>query len=155
MAVVEDQLSLADADALAGPARRVLGVEPERPEPADAHHAVPHRHVSHVGRHAAGEHDSADGPARIDRGDRAEHRPTGAPSTRDWAEADHGATAIDPDARPPGRGAGRTAVALVVGSIGVPVAVVVGVASGGVLLAIVAGAAVAALAWSFWISGRR
>lgn len=119
VAVVEDQLPTADAEALAGAARTLLGREPV----------------------AAG--GTADAGA-----------PAGAPSERDWAEADQGATVIDREAPSPGMGAARTAVALVVGSIGVPVAVVVGVASGGLLLAIAAGAAVAALAWSFWISGR-
>jgi hypothetical protein len=160
VAVVEDQLPTADAEALAGAARTLLGresageVRAEGDQPLGLRHPA---HASHAARRIASQRaDLADEGRTVEEGGRAAVvAPVGAPSELDWAEADHGATVIDPDAPPPGSGSARTAVALVVAAIGVPVAAVVGVASGGLLLAIAAGAAVAALAWSFWISGRR
>ncbi len=141
VAVVEDQISRADADALAGPVRRLLGIDTgsataEAAAPA-AH--LPVRHASHAARRAAWERDhEADPDATV----------PGAPSERDWADAEHGATAVDLGELPVGRRAGTSAF-LAVLSVGLAVTAAVGGFVGGQPALGIAGAvAVVAVAWS-------
>ena len=135
VAVVEDQLPTADAEALAGSARALLGRESAWAG-GEAGTFTP----TGVG---AGESAGTGGTA-----------PAGAPSERDWAEADHGATVVDHDAPSPGTGALRVAIMLAALFIGLPMAFLAGFNAGGALLAIAAGGAVVALVWSFWMTGR-
>jgi hypothetical protein len=128
VAVVEDQLSLADAEALAGPGRRLLGIETL--EPTGATRGALHPHASHAARRAASEHDAPAGadPAR-------ETRILGAPSARDWAEAD------DPDLDEPTSGRSPTTrIVLGIAAIGLAVGVLVAGVAGGMAALALAGA---------------
>jgi hypothetical protein len=106
VAVVEDQISLADADALAGPVRSLLGIEAAAGGPGPAAH-LHAGHGSHDERRAAWERDQASGPVAD---------PPGAPTERDWAEADHGATAVDLTESPVG---GRPAISAALAALAV------------------------------------
>jgi hypothetical protein len=138
IAVVEDQLSLADVEAFAGPARRVLGIDPTRPQPTGPSRPGGYRHASHVGRRAVSEHEAPAGeePAR-------ETTFVGAPSVRDWAEADHGATALDrdPDLDEPTPGRSPTTrIVLGIAGIGLALGVLVAGVAGGTAALVLAGA---------------
>ena len=130
VAVVEDQLPTSDAEALAGPARTLFG---------DGVEDV-----------------SIDEDLAQSEGvDRGPDLPAGAPTARDWAEADHGATVIDPAASRDGRRA-RTRVVGGVAGIGLALVVAgVGFASGQPILGLAGLLALAAAAWSLFAGDGR
>jgi hypothetical protein len=153
VAVVEDQLSLADIEALAGPARQVLGLEAAAPNPAagpGTARPATHRHPSHAARRAAWAQDAGAPREPLSR----EATIAGAPSDRDWAEADHGATSVDPGE--PGSGRSPT-TRLVLGTVGIGLAagvLVAGVAGGTAALALAGAVALVAVIGSLTLRER-
>ena len=144
VAVVEDQISLADADAdaLAGPVRRLLGLEDVPAASLPTTH-LPAGHASHAARRAAWEQEHGSGADAA-----ADATVLGAPSERDWAEADHGATAVDLTGASAGRRAATSARLTVLGVGLALTAAVGGFASGQPLLGIAGAVGVVAVVWS-------
>ncbi len=143
VAVVEDKLSLADADALGGPVRSLLGIDAVPAVSVPATH-FPVHHASHAARRATWERDHGGETGVTARGAEV----LGVPSERDWAEAEHGATAVDLGEPPVGRRA-ATSATLTVLSVGLAIKAAVGGFVGGQPILGTAGAvAVVAVGWS-------
>ena len=130
VAVMEDQLDPDDAEVLAGPGRLIANMEAG---PTDERHADDE---------VADEADEAD---QADEADEAD----GAPSERDWAEADHGATVVQPDVELPVPHGMRIAFFGVIGVLGAVGALVVGVVDGQPFFGLLVAGAIAALCWTF------
>ena len=123
VAVMEDQLDPDDAEVLAGPGRLIATTGPSLGD--------------------VGQADDADEPSV------PQDAPPGAPSERDWAEADHGATVVQPDVELPGPHGMRIAFFGVMGVLGVVGAIGVGVVDGEPLFGLLVAGAIAALCWTF------
>jgi hypothetical protein len=132
VAVAEDLVDTDAAAWLAGPGRQLLGLAPLGAPGIPAASVTPAAPVS------PGE---PDGPRTAP--------PAWEPSAEDWAAANAGPAAVDPEERMAGPHRLRVAAFAAVAVVGVPAAVGWGLSNDGPLLGVLGAAAVIALCWTF------
>jgi hypothetical protein len=132
VAVAEDLVDTDAAAWLAGPGRQLLGLAPLGAPGIPAASVTPAAPVSPG---------KPDGPRTAP--------PAWEPSAEDWAAANAGPAAVDPEERMAGPHRLRVAAFAAVAVVGVPAAVGWGLSNDGPLLGVLGAAAVIALCWTF------